>query len=306
MHTYKELNIIEYLGFKKLIMPYFMKPVGDKVAGGTCTVIGAYCNGRPAGVAVLMHGKENLGGACQLHTLNVESKFRNKGIGGELLMQVIGKANNIGTASIHLNYGRHYDWSKYLDRLSMRFGFMETSEFEVYSIPITPNELARNLSYFKKVTDIKINTLEPDYSLVTFTALSDKLRKKKKNGLNKWYSHEVDPFSGGGKVNPYSSLVLLKGGHVAGWSDVRDLDCRTVLFNTLFIKEQIRGTGMFTYLLGESIQQLTVQPHITRAIFKTDTGNRLMRTAMPKLLDRFYKISKYKQVYRKGVVNKLI
>jgi GNAT superfamily N-acetyltransferase len=291
------LNAIEYLLFRDLALPCFRTDIARGMRLDTCRLVGAYLDDRPAGLAVLFFQKMGITKHCRLLSLQVGTSFRGRGVGGRLLDKVLKTATGMGSYSVSLDYGQQYDWSPAMTRLCRKNKFENKEEFIVHCIRFSPSQLSDHLCYLNRLTKEREHRPGADWRLCTIPELSESEIACIRSGEELWCSNELNPFIGYGRVNPDLSLVLLKRKQVIGWLDVRDLDPGTVIFNTAFIREEYRGSKLFTHILEASLSRLKVFPEIKRAVYKTRVSNHVLLSTMDKLLSRFYQVAAHIHSY---------
>ena len=292
----KRINPFEYLIFREMVLPCFRNRVARRMQEGTATLEGAYVNGRPAGLAVLIHPALGAAGSCRVHTLHVTEGCRGRGIGSLLLGRAVENAAGMGAGTVYLDFSRRNDWAPAMDKLASKTGFETADEFIVHHVSFSPAGLCAHLRYLDGLT--AEGTGQKVIRACPITGLSKEECRHIRKGEGIWYPRGLNPFLGEGQVNSSLSLALKKEEEVAGWVDVRDLDYRTIMFNTVFIKDDYRGRGWFTSLLKQSLERLKAFPEINRAVYKTKPENQVLLSVMDKLLGRFYQVSVYGHTYK--------
>ena len=283
MVEFKLLNKKDFEDYQKFVLPYERSRVLEGTNENKCAAVGAVEGTVPLGLGLLTFDKEGASSNAFIHTINVLSAYRNRGIGRGLIHKLIEMAQKEDFKEIGISYVKQHDWVPYLERIIVKQGFKETYQSNVFDIDVEKS-LVKLIAYIKSLLRGKRGDLPPEYRIILYMDITPPMREIIEEGRGKWIEERLDPFFDPKNINIEKSLFLLKDEVPVGWLIICNAGTNGVLYRNMLIKPGNRGTGLFLMMLLKGLEWLCESGKIKRALFNTDSINKNMLSIMPKVL----------------------
>jgi GNAT superfamily N-acetyltransferase len=213
----------------------------------TAIAIGVVLKEQPVGLILAGYRKGQH--RANILSLFISPKHRRQGLGTALLIQIEEILQVQGCQQIDFMYNLNLTTSvleRMLDRQGWSTGFP-------YSL-----QCMTNIEILGQAPFLNRYTLPQKYTIFDWTELTDREKntiQRRERGLN--YPDELSPFQEGRILAPASIGVRDRDG-VVGWSIVEQATSNCVIYNSLFVKPEVRSIGLGIHVLAASINRQVV------------------------------------------------
>ncbi|MBF0397612.1 MAG: GNAT family N-acetyltransferase [Desulfobacterales bacterium] len=178
----------------------------------------------------------------------VDSKHRNKGIGTLLFQKLEQALFDRSHLCIFVQYQGDTSDTPSFERILKK---------QNWTPPIVQKlicEVDRNIF---KAPWIR-HPISPEFSVFPWTKLTDKERSMilHKQQAEQWYQEDLSPFNGESSIEPSNSVGLSYKGEVAGWCITHRVAPNTIRYTAMFLRKDLRSSGLGILLLAESVRRL--------------------------------------------------
>lgn len=233
--------------------------------------IGADLVGCPSG---LILGLAPQGKQAQLLSLFVHREYRRAGVGQALLRQFEQEALRRQCTGLTTGYTESTANGPFEALLGMEGWADPVIEAYVYHARI---------ERFREAPWYCPRRIGRQFRVLQFTELGGEARERLVAGADVWYPAHLSPFKDEFRIEPTHSLFLMDEQGVAGWSVVHRIAADTLLYNSLFIRVDLRTMGYPIMLLSDALhrQEQAGIPYGMFAVLLENAG-------MLRLVDRWF------------------
>jgi GNAT superfamily N-acetyltransferase len=238
----------------------------------------------PVGLALLQAGpRAGVGAAetAQLFSLAVLPGHRRRGVGGALVAAVEGLARDAGAETVEGAYRTSWRSRGAIEALLRSRG---------WSPPETRLVLARGESGFaRRFLRAPAPELPPEAELFTWDDLPEAERDRilARQREDPWYPEILTPFQEEPRLEPTVSVGLRWRGEVAGWMICHRVAFDTLQYSALFLRDDLRGSGLGHALLRDAVRRRLADPDIRHAILAVDASNAPVRAWIEQAAPRY-------------------
>lgn len=238
----------------------------------------------PVGLALLQAGPRAGGGAektAQLFSLAVLPGHRRRGVGGALVAAAERLAGDAGALAIEGAYRTSWRSRGAIEALLRSRG---------WSPPETRLVLARGESGFaRRFLRAPAPELPPEAELFTWDDLPEAERDRilARQREDPWYPEILTPFQEEPRLEPTVSVGLRWRGEVAGWMICHRVAFDTLQYSALFLRDDLRGSGLGRALLRDAVRRRLADPDIRHAILAVDASNTPVRAWLEQAAPRY-------------------
>lgn len=222
------------------------------------------------GPVALLVAERRGGARCRLLSLFVLPDHRERGLASHLLARSEELAAERGATELEGFYRTSWRSLAAIERLLRNAG---------WSPPQTRCLIGRGardtLGSIGELAPVK---LPEGVELFTWRDLSNAeersiLERQEREG---WFPQALTPFQAAPRIEQNISVGLRVAGEVAGWMIVHRLSYDTVQYSALFVRHDLRGSGLARALVAEAIRRRLQVPAIRHGVFLVDTRNKPM------------------------------
>jgi GNAT superfamily N-acetyltransferase len=252
----------------------------------------------PVGLALLQAGPRAGGGGeetAQLFSLAVLPGHRRRGVGGALVAAAERLAGDAGELAIEGAY--RTSWRS-------RGAIEALLRSRAWSPPETRLVLARGESGFaRRFLRAPVPELPPEAELFTWDDLPEAERDRilARQREDPWYPEILTPFQEEPRLEPTVSVGLRWRGEVAGWMICHRVAFDTLQYSALFLRDDLRGSGLGRALLRDAVRRRLADPDIRHAILAVDASNAPVRAWLEQASPRYLAGTSELRVSRKGL-----
>ncbi|MNM06821.1 PanD maturation factor [compost metagenome] len=269
-------NAVRFTVFKGAIpsqfaewIPAELRSLSGEQLPSTVLALGAYHLGVPAGLAAAVLSGNGTPTA-RLLGVAVAPSLRRQGVGSKLIAELERRLRTIGITFLS---------AEYLEDLSLR---SEQADFLLvcgFAEPQAGIHAATGpLSLAKKLPWVGSLVLPRSFSIQPFHTLTPEERELLRSGENNWYPSILNPLAGDSGIDAQRSLVVRRKDQLAGWLTVEAFSQDTLLFKTMFVREEHQRLGRGVALLAEMLRRAAGDSSYREGIFFVEADNAPMLT----------------------------
>lgn len=196
-------------------------------------------------------------------------KYRNRGVGKELITRVERQCKKRGLESIEIVYTennstfslenilKNRNWTPLRKRLKICRGLVKNIKDAAW------------LNY--KITS-------SEYKVFPWKDFRDREKRELQKDQHRypWYPLELCPFAEEDTIYYPSSFGLSHKGKIIGWMITNRLNSEIIRYSSLFIKQEFQGKGFAIYMLASAINNQIYMAEASEALFSIKADNEYM------------------------------
>lgn len=250
-------------------IPAELRSLSGEQLPSSVLALGAYQLGVPAGLAAaVLTGNGTL--TARLLGVAVAPSLRRQGVGGKLIAELERRLRTIGITFLS---------AEYLEDLSPR---SEQADFLLacgFAEPQAGIHAATGpLSLAKKLPWVGSLVLPRSFYMQPFHTLTPEERELLRSGEDNWYPSILNPLAGENGIDAQRSLVVRRKDQLIGWLTVEAFSQDTLLFKTMFLREEHQRLGRGVALLAEMLRRAADDSSFREGIFFVEADNAPMLT----------------------------
>jgi GNAT superfamily N-acetyltransferase len=268
--------------YEELTFPPVARRLAVRPAAGEWRGALAVGPGGPVGLALVeVGGPAAPAGTAQLFSLAVLPAHRGRGLGTRLVAGAEGLARDAGAETVEGAYRTSWRSRGAIEALLRSRG---------WSPPETRLVLARGESGFaRRFLRAPAPELPPEAELFTWDDLPEAERDRilARQREDPWYPEILTPFQEEPRLEPTVSVGLRWRGEVAGWMICHRVAFDTLQYSALFLRDDLRGSGLGRALLRDAVRRRLADPDIRHAILAVDASNTPVRAWLEQAAPRY-------------------
>ncbi|HEX6201294.1 MAG TPA: GNAT family N-acetyltransferase [Thermoanaerobaculia bacterium] len=296
IQPFARLGVSEVLQhYEELTFPPVARRLAVRPAEGEWRGALAVGPGGPVGLALLELGGRGGGGTAQLFSLAVAPSHRRRGVGTALVAAAEGLAGDAGAREIEGAYRTSWRSREAIEALLRSRG---------WSPPETRLVLARGESGFaRRFLRAPAPRLPPEAEIFSWDELTEAEREAilERQRDDPWYPDVLTPFQEEPRLEPTVSVGLRWRGAVAGWMICHRVAFDTLQYSALFLRDDLRGSGLGRALLRDAVRRRLADPDIRHTILAVDARNTPVRAWLEQAAPRYLAGISELRVSRKGL-----
>ncbi len=265
MYKFVTVNSAAATSYERLTYPTFRPRLSALDHDCSTVALGVHLGLQPIGLILAETSTERK--SAKILSLFVIPEHRGHGLGKTLLTYVEEKLFQLGCLQANLVYVsnattpalerilKHCNWSNPQLRMLVCSG---------------------SIINIKDASWLKLhNALSASYTIFPWVELTLQEREliQKQQGSYPWYPEILCPFEDEENIEPLYSLGLRYQNQVVGWMITHRVSIDTVLYTSLFVRQELQRLGYAIPLLATAIRLQLESTKDTKAVFTVDANN---------------------------------
>lgn len=245
--------------------------------------IGATLYQKPVGLILARFGKTK--SQASISFLKVDEEHLHQGIGSCLVNELLCLCKGVGVSCLSVTYSEELSWSCYLEQILDRNWFLTRYHYHYATIAV--DSLSSCYHRVREQVGSRALHRPNAFQIIPYSKRTKEMGDSLEV-LAKKHLHALSPLGEEAILNEEGSFLLCKGKDVGGWLVLSNVSDKDVLVRALFVREDLRNTGLFLRLLFALAEYLTTPSSIERCLFQTNLQNKRFLKTLRRLFEGTY------------------
>jgi N-acetylglutamate synthase-like GNAT family acetyltransferase len=257
--------------FDKFLFPVFKKKIMANLITEDLFIIRAQMENTILGL-IIFEIKNNL--SAEIHSVFVDEKYRNKGIGTKLLEKCEKFLENFELKNVDLIYFSYLESKDFIDKYLSNNNWLESKK-------TAENFNIDNYNAFKLPWIKKSLAIDNDTKIISWNKINPKLMNElfQKISTDTKFEHYLTPFQFPDFLDKNCSFWAVKNNTIIGWSVIHRISKTIAQCTSLFVFPEHRNLETTKRLLAHNQACLNnkYQKTIFQVLYSNDSVRRLLK-----------------------------